>query len=80
MRPQNHTEEHLARHPHSAIAIAALAHRIRGEYYEMPGLSLTAPQAERLWGLDCETCAVILRTLVERGILRRTSVGMYVRA
>jgi hypothetical protein len=24
--------------------------RVRGEYLEMPGLSLTEPQAQRLWG------------------------------
>jgi len=33
-------------------AIGELLLRVEGEYREMPGLSLTVPQAERLWGLD----------------------------
>jgi hypothetical protein len=28
---------------------------VRAEYVEMPGLSLTKPQVERLWGLDAVT-------------------------
>lgn len=53
--------------------------RIEGEYREMPGLSLTAFQAERLWGLDSNTCAFVLATLIERGVLKQTTVGTYVR-
>ena len=45
----------------------------------MPGLSLTARQAERLWGLDCATCGIVLTTLTERQILRRTRIGTYLR-
>jgi len=32
--------------------------RIEGEYREMPGLSLTVSQVERLWGLDSSTFAL----------------------
>jgi hypothetical protein len=53
--------------------------RVRGEYLEMPGLSLTARQAQRLWGLDPETCEAVLEALVHSGFLRRTTRG-YVRA
>ena len=56
-----------------------LLHRAEAEYREMPGLSLTARQAERLWGLDCATCGVVLTTLTERRILRRTRTGTYLR-
>ena len=28
---------------------------VRAEFVEMPGLSLTKPQVERLWGLDAVT-------------------------
>jgi hypothetical protein len=36
-------------------SFAELLRRIRAEYLEMPGLRLTAPQAQRLFGLDSET-------------------------
>ena len=54
--------------------------RIRGEYLEMPGLSLTAVQAQRLWGLDGEACGLLLASLLQSGFLRRTTQGEYVRA
>ena len=56
-----------------------LLRQIRGEYQEMPGLSLTMAQAQRLWTLDQATCALVLRTLVEHRFLRRTARGRYVR-
>jgi hypothetical protein len=58
----------------------SLVQRIEGEYHEMPGLKLTDAQAQRLWGLDAETCRTILVTLMQRRFLRRTASGMYVRA
>ena len=60
-------------------SIARTAQRIRGEYREMPGLSLTAEQARRLWGLDERACQAILDVLVELNFLRRTTRGSYVR-
>jgi Fic family protein len=59
--------------------IGELLLRVEGEYREMPGLSLSAPQAERLWGLDASTCASVLTALVERRILTRTTSGAYLR-
>ena len=53
---------------------------IRAEYLEIPGLSLTKPQVERLWGLDPATCEALLATLVDRKFLRRTVRDAYVRA
>ena len=41
--------------------------RIRGEYLEMPGLSLTVAQARRFWSLDHETCTSLLDALVGGG-------------
>ena len=60
-------------------AIRELLRRIEGEYREMPGLSLTVSQAERLWGLDRATIAFVLTTLLERRILKRTTIGTYLR-
>jgi len=65
--------------PHTTPAIRELLLRIEAEYREMPGLSLTASQAERLWGLDSRTCAFVLTTLIERRVLRQTTSGTYLR-
>ena len=59
---------------------AALLQRIRTEYSEIPGLKLTAAQAQRLWGLDRETSHAALATLVETAFLSRTLKGLFVMA
>ena len=61
----------------SAIAEAIV--RVEGEYREMPGLSLTLPQAARLLGLDRSTCELVLANLVERRVLQRSLNGTFVR-
>ena len=43
--------------------------RVRGEFSEMPCLSLTAPQAMRLFGLRDDVCLRVLDSLVAEGIL-----------
>ena len=53
--------------------------RLTAEFREMPGLRLTTKQTARLIGVDTETAASALATLVERGFLRLTTGG-YVRA
>jgi hypothetical protein len=53
--------------------------RISGEYLEMPGLRLTCEQAQRLWGLDAETCRELLGELVASRFLAVTSNGQYAR-
>ncbi len=68
-----------ARDLYTKGAIGELLLRVAGEYREMPGLSLTVPQAERLWGLDASTCATLLTALIERRVLTRTASGAYVR-
>lgn len=45
---------------------------IQTEYLEMPGLSLTCAQAQRLWGLDEATCCELLEALVAARFLRET--------
>jgi hypothetical protein len=52
---------------------------VQSEYLEMPGLKLTEAQARRLWGLEGNTCRVVLTTLVKRGVLKRSTNGSYVR-
>lgn len=43
--------------------------RIRAEYHEMPGLSLTLAQAARFFNLDPRQCEQVLDTLVADGVL-----------
>jgi hypothetical protein len=65
--------------PRTTLALNALMLRIQSEYREMPGLSPTRSQAQRLWGLDKSTCELVLTTLIKRGVLRRTTMGTYLR-
>jgi hypothetical protein len=53
--------------------------RIQGEYVEMPGLRLTAAQAQRLWGLDRSVCEQLLSALVNANFLSQTRDGAFVR-
>lgn len=54
-----------------------LLRRITGEFLEMPGLQLTRDQAQRLWGMDRDTCDEILRTLAENKFLVRGPDARY---
>ena len=54
-----------------------LCQRIKAEYAEQPALRLTTLQAQRLWGLDRPTCLEVLTTLVDAGVLQRTSDGRF---
>lgn len=53
---------------------------VRREYADMPGLSLTLPQARRLFGLDEHEVSRVLTSLLEAGYLTVTRAGRYVRA
>jgi hypothetical protein len=63
--------------PPAAALTETLLHRIRGEFREMPGLTLTLGQASRLWSLDPVACDVALRILVEERFLDRTVRGAF---
>lgn len=56
-----------------------LVERARGEYLEMPGLSLTLEQAQRLWAVDQGTCVTVLDGLVRSGFLRQRRDGSFIR-
>ena len=51
--------------------------RIRAEYLEMPGLSLTAPQIQRLCGIDGGVCRIAIDALVSTGFLSMGPGGAY---
>lgn len=61
-------------------AIDELLQRVRAEYREMPGLSLTPEQACCLWGVTEATCGRLLAVLVQERFLVYTSHGTYVLA
>ena len=52
---------------------------VRAEFLEIPGLSLTDAQAQRLWGLDPHTCGTLLDEMVSARFLRRNHRNRYVR-
>ena len=62
-----------------AIGIDDVLQRIQGEFVEMPGLRLTAAQAQRLWGLEREFCNTLLSSLVDAKFLEQTRDGAFVR-
>jgi DNA-binding IclR family transcriptional regulator len=63
----------------STISIEQRLCRIRGEYLEMPGLRLTSAQAQRLLGLDQESCLQLLESLTRERFLYRHADGTYTR-
>jgi hypothetical protein len=60
--------------------LAGLLQRVREQYREMPGLTLTKPQAMRLFGVAPSVCAAMFRALVMENFLSRTGEGMFVRS
>ena len=58
----------------------SITDRVRGEFREMPGLTLTVAQAGRLWSLDPPTCTEVLADLVDAGFLCRRSDGAFCRS
>jgi hypothetical protein len=61
------------------MRIDEVLQRIQGEFVEMPGLRLTAAQAQRLWGLERDVCHALLGALVDARFLAQTRDGAYVR-
>jgi hypothetical protein len=53
--------------------------RIQGEFSEMPGLRLTAAQAQRLWGLERAVCDELLGALVNANFLSQTRDGAFIK-
>lgn len=60
--------------------VEVVAERVRAEFEEMPGMTLTMPQASRLFGLEDEMCRTIVERLVTASYLRWTNGGAVTRA
>jgi hypothetical protein len=54
--------------------------RLRNEFLEMPGLSISVLQAARMLGLRSEHAAAILEMLASERFLTQTPAGLYRRA
>lgn len=54
--------------------------RVRAEFDEMPGMTLTVPQASRLFGLEEDICRTIVERLIRAAYLRRMENGAVTRA
>ena len=67
-------------YPPHAAPLAALLQHVREIYGEMPGLTLTKPQAMRLFGVAPSVCAAMLRALVMENFLSRDGDGLFVRS
>jgi hypothetical protein len=63
----------------SSMRIDDVLQRIQGEFVEMPGLRLTAAQAQRLWNLERDVCDAMLGALVDAKFLSQTRDGAFVR-
>jgi len=61
-------------------SVAEWVQIVRGEFQEVPGLRLTKPQFQRLWGLDPPTCDALVTALVDDNFLKQTPNGTYARA
>ena len=61
------------------MRIDEVLQRIQGEFVEMPGLRLTAAQAQRLWGLERDICDALLGALVDAKFLSQTRDGAFIR-
>lgn len=59
--------------------VDAIAQRVRAEFEEMPGMTLTMPQASRLFGLDHDVCRAVVERLVGSAYLRWTRAGVFAR-
>jgi hypothetical protein len=57
-----------------------LLRRFHDEYQQLPGMSLTADQAARLFAIRADVCRRVFEELVEAGVLSRKWKDQYVAA
>jgi hypothetical protein len=61
-------------------ALTPRGQAIRGEYLEIPRLSLTRAQVQSYWDLSDDECEDVLEALLASGFLKMTPTGGFVRA
>jgi hypothetical protein len=79
VRAEPRVEQPSAAERRNHASRLALLQRITAEYMEIPGMLLTAHQAQRLFGLREDICARLLNALVDAGVLRNVR-GAFARA
>jgi hypothetical protein len=57
-----------------------VAERVRAEFEEMPGMTLTVRQASRLFGLEPDLCLNVVERLIGSAYLRWTRTGLVARS
>ena len=60
--------------------VESVTKRVQAEFEEMPGMTLTMPQASRLFGIEREVCRTIVERLVTTSYLKWTNSGAVTRA
>jgi DNA-binding IclR family transcriptional regulator len=68
---------HGDRHAEAVPVSVNLVQRIREEFEEAPGLTMSVAEASRFWGLDEATCDVVVEQLRTVGFLARGGDGRY---
>lgn len=59
--------------------VEVVVERVRAEFDEMPGMTLTVSQASRLFGLNEDECQRVVDRLVRSAYLRWTHTGAFTR-
>jgi hypothetical protein len=67
----------LSRRAATVESMAGLVLRVPGEFVEMPGLGLTAPQAARFFGVAPDVAHAVLDELSHTSVLTSSNSGMY---
>jgi hypothetical protein len=60
------------------MGVMRLLELVQAEYREIPGLTLTKPQMQRLFACDPHICDALIDALTTARVLRRTARGTYV--
>jgi hypothetical protein len=66
-------------HEKVCMDVELVTKRVRAEFEEMPGMTLTMRQASRLFGIDGDVCRKIFDRLVRMSFLRWTPAGAVTR-
>ena len=59
--------------------VELMAKRVRAEFEEMPGMTLTMRQASRLFGIEGDVCRTVFERLVTMSYLKWTPSGAITR-
>ena len=62
------------------LDVGDLERRVKAEFLEMPGLTLTYEQAVRLWACHPAACRAVLESLLESRFLVRTRRAGFARS